>query len=344
MNPIAVRLLSQQLACRQYSLPHDVVAHMGAVQAQDYRMMRWAVMMRMRHPSAEAFRKAFDGGDIVRLHLLRGTWQLVSADDYWWMLSLCAGRAERVLRGWMKANGVAIDDYESLSIREILIAACHSLGSATKEDFAEAVSLHGMAMDAHRLSYHIRLAELHGVLCSGSLTPMRATYALAEHKVRRREEMSRDAMLTLLCRKYFQSHSPATFEDFVWWTGVSAADCRRAVSLLGNELREIDWHGYHLYLHASCRTSGFRSGILHLLPPFDEYLIGYKSRELCLAPEHTRHAHTNNGIFFPVIARDGIVCGNWSPWEKKLNVSFFNPDGEPLSLERQWREFERVMK
>lgn len=317
---------------------------MGAVQAQDYRMMRWAVMMRMRHPSAEAFRKAFDEGDIIRLHLLRGTWQLVSADDYWWMLSLCAVRAEKVLRGWMKANGVAIDDEELLSIREILVATCHSLGSAAKEDFAEALSRHGLSMDAHRLSYHIRLAELHGVLCSGCLTPMRATYALAERRVKPAAEMDREAMLTLLCRKYFQSHSPATLDDFVWWTGLRATDCRRAISLLGDELREADWHGCHFYLHELCRTRGFRSGTLHLLPPFDEYLIGYKSRGLCLAPEHTRHAHTNNGIFFPVIARDGIICGNWSPWEKHLKATLFNPDAEPLSLERQWREFERVMK
>lgn len=48
MNPISLRLLSQQLCCPQFTRPEEVVAHMGAMQAQDYRMMRWAVMMRMR--------------------------------------------------------------------------------------------------------------------------------------------------------------------------------------------------------------------------------------------------------------------------------------------------------
>lgn len=97
MNPIALRLLSQQLISPQFASPKEVVVHMGAVQAQDYRMMRWAVMMRMKKLSAEAFRQAYDAGEIIRLHLLRGTWQLVSADDYGWMLQLYADKAERVI-------------------------------------------------------------------------------------------------------------------------------------------------------------------------------------------------------------------------------------------------------
>lgn len=66
MNPIAIRLLSQQLICPQFDTPQKVVSHFGAIQAQDYRMVRWAVMMRTRKPSSIAFKKAFDEGEIVR--------------------------------------------------------------------------------------------------------------------------------------------------------------------------------------------------------------------------------------------------------------------------------------
>ena len=48
MNPIAIRLLNQQLVAPQYSDPAEVVSYMGAMQAQEYRMMRWAVEMRGR--------------------------------------------------------------------------------------------------------------------------------------------------------------------------------------------------------------------------------------------------------------------------------------------------------
>ena len=355
MNPIAIRLLSQQLISPQFASPKEVIAHMGAMQAQDYRMMRWAVMMRMKKPSAEAFRQAYDAGEIIRLHLHRGTWQLVSADDYGWMLKLFADKAERVIRGWMKANKVTIGDDELYAVREILIQTCEEkeregnnalpYGSATKEDFANAVAEHGFMMDAHRLSYHIRLAELSGTLCSGKLTPMQATYALAEKKVKHAvRKMERDEMLMRLARKYFQSHSPATFDDYVWWSGLTASECRKGMDLLGSELRKEHWMGYEFYFHESCRTRGFRKGISHLLPPFDEYLIGYKSRKLSLAPDHAHHAHTNNGIFFPIIAHDGIICGNWTPWEKNLKTSFFLPQNEELAFDKQWKAFCQLKK
>lgn len=66
MNPIAIRLLSQQLICPQFDTPQKVVSHLGAMQAQDYRMVRWAVMMRTRKPSSVAFKNAYDEGEIVR--------------------------------------------------------------------------------------------------------------------------------------------------------------------------------------------------------------------------------------------------------------------------------------
>ena len=68
MNPVALRLLNQQLVSPQFSEPAELVGYMGAMQAQEYRLMRWAVAMRTKKPSAKAFKKAFDSGEIIRLH------------------------------------------------------------------------------------------------------------------------------------------------------------------------------------------------------------------------------------------------------------------------------------
>ena len=74
MNPVSARLLNQQLISPQFNTPHDVVDWMGAMQAQDYRMLPWAVTMRTRRPSVKAFEKDFNEGRIVRVHLFRTTW------------------------------------------------------------------------------------------------------------------------------------------------------------------------------------------------------------------------------------------------------------------------------
>ena len=135
-----------------------------------------------------------------------------------------------------------------------------------------------------------------------------------------------------------------TFEDYVWWSGQSTSDCQRGIELLGSELRIEKWKDYRFYLHESCRTRGFRSGKTHLIAPFDEYLIGYKSRELVIHPHQMPYAYTNNGIFFPVIAHDGRICGNWNPWEKNLNISYFDSIEKDLSFEKQWNTFNETIK
>ena len=341
INPIHIRLLSQQLAAPQFTRPEEVVAHFGAMQAQEYRMMRWAVEMRCKRPSEKAFVKAYNTGKIIRLHLLRGTWQLVAAEDYAWMLDLCGAKARQVIRGWMHASKIEIDEDELHQIREILIAVTEVKGSVTKEDYHEALAARGITMDDHRLSYHIRFAELDGVLCSGDLLPMKATYALTAMKIPVIEKKDREEALALLARKYFQSHQPATLEDFVWWSGLGINDCRRGIELLGDEIHLERYAGRDYYLFEGYRTRGAKNDSCLLIPPYDEYLIGYKSRDVVLDPEQSHHAHNNSGIFQPVIAHGGKICGNWSPFATKLEAKFFEEGHREEELVKAWEEYVR---
>ena len=343
MNSVTIRLLNQQLVAPQFSDPTEVVSHMGAMQAQEYRMMRWAVAMRTRRPSARAFKKAFDSGQIIRLHLMRGTWQLVSADDYWPFLDLCAPKAIAVTRGWMHSNKIDIPDEEVWAIRDFLAQTAADKGSVTKEDLVQALAEKDIHMDEHRLSYHIRMAEMSGTLCSGELLQTKATYTLTADKVKPSGKIDRDEALMRFTRKYFQSRQPATLEDFVWWSGLNINDCRKGIALLGNSIHVEKYQDREFYLTDECRTRGFRKGKYLLIPPYDEYLIGYKSRDIVLPPEHRHRAHNNSGIFQPVIAHDGIVCGNWSPFKPTCQATFFDNDHDTTAVEEAWQTYQRYL-
>ncbi len=324
MNSIAIRLLNQQLICPQFNNPEDVVSYMCAMQAQEYRMMRWAVEMRTRKPSAKAFKEAFDSGKIIRLHLMRGTWQLISADNYWPLLELCAPKAIAVTKGWMSSNKISIPDDELMRVRDILAQTATDKKSVTKEDFIDALGKKDIRMDDHRLSYHIRMAEMSGIICSGDLLPMKATYALTADKVKSSVTMDRDNALMLFTRKYFQSRQPATLEDFAWWSGLNICDCRKGIALLGDSIHLEKYNGRDFYLTDDCRTRGFRKDKYLLISPYDEYLISYKSRDIVLPAEYKHKAHNNNGIFQSIIAKDGRICGNWSPFKKECQADFFD--------------------
>ena len=103
---------------------------------------------------------------------------------------------------------------------------------------------------------------------------------LVETGVRGREELygaldpgplpDRDAAVAELARRYAAAHAPATAEDFAAWSGLPAADVRRA------------WTGAGAAAPASPSE-----GPVRLLPAFDEWLLGWASRDLVL-PKRAR--------------------------------------------------------
>ena len=209
----------------------------------------------------------------------------------------------------MSSNKISIPDDELFRVRDILVQTAADLGSATKEDIVQALAERDMKMDDHRLSYHIRMAEFTGTLCSGDLLPMKATYALTANKVKSQGAIDRDEALIRFTRKYFQNRQPATLEDFVWWSGLNVSDCRKGIALLGDSIHVEKWKG--------------------------------RSRDIVLPPEHRHHAHNNSGIFQPIIARDGIICGNWSPFREDCQADFFDGSNYKEGLQDAWSLYQR---
>lgn len=326
MNIANIRQLSQQLAVPQYAEPHEVVRWFGFMQAQDYRMMRWAVAMRTRRPSIRAFARDYDEGRILRTHLFRCTWQLVCAEDLRWMLQLCKDKNLTSVKGWMKQYGHSMPTNEETerafeAIRSIL----QGRQDVTSEELTLRMIERGINGDSHQLKIYLYLAEFEGIICSGILHPQKMTYALTEERIPQFSMPTRDEALALLARRYFQSHAPATMDDFAWWTGLPKGELRRATESLGDELMAETIDGQTYYLMASSRMRGCRAMTI-LLPSFDEYLIGYKTRHHVLDDDFRHRAFTNNGIFHPVILSAGKVVGNWHP--QSHEVSFFRPEWE----------------
>jgi len=331
MDPVSSRLLSQQLQSPEFDNPVDLVSWFGAVQAQDYRMMRWAVGMRTKSPSHLEFEKAYNDGRLIRHHLMRGTWQLVCGDDFPFLLDLFGVRAKSSMTGWLKSSHIAISEAEWSSVREILIDTAQNIKSLTTDDFDKALKSNNINLNNQRLTFHLRFAEVDGILTSGDLHPTKPTYSLAKNKIRPNIALSRDESLKIITKKYFQSHQPATLEDFAWWSGLPITDCKKGISLLGDWLHIEKFGNYEFYVSDDKRTEDYCSDQYLLLPPYDEYLIGYKSRDIVLNPEHSHFAHNNSGNFSPVVVHNGLVCGNWSITKGKINPEFF-PGFKSLEL------------
>ena len=91
------RLHNQRLAGTPAATPEEVVAQLGAVQAQDYPAALWALGLRTRDATEASVEQACTAGTILRTHIMRPTWHFVSPADIRRLLALTAPRVKALL-------------------------------------------------------------------------------------------------------------------------------------------------------------------------------------------------------------------------------------------------------
>jgi hypothetical protein len=86
----------------------------------------------------------------------------------------------------------------------------------------------------------------------------------------------------------------------------------RTVSRIASEFEETLVEDQRMFIYSALRPIAPLPPEVILLPPYDEYLIGYKSRHLALDARFESRAHNRSGNFWPVVLLGGRVVGNWN--------------------------------
>lgn len=325
-----IRQQCQQLTDPRFDRPEDLVSWMGAVQAQDYDMAEWAVGIRLKEGTLTSVRQALREGKIIRTHIMRPTWHFVAAEDLRWMLQLTGKRVQAANESYGKSLQMGMDEKLYLQCNRLLEKLLEGHKSLTKQEIEAALNKTGIGTDSSRINRILMQAESEGLVCSGEMKGNKHTYALLEERVPPVPGLTSEEALARFAGKYFQSHSPASLQDFVWWSGLTIREARQAMELIRPRLLREVWDGNEYFIHESYGTGSGTRETFHLLPSFDEYLISYKDRSGVLAKEHYPKAFNRFGTFYPVILHNGNITGNWKKsTEKKqagITLSFFRPE------------------
>ena len=300
------RLRNQSLAVSKLRTPGEVVARLGAAQAQDYAGAKWALGLRAKGLTEAAVEHAFAEGAILRTHILRPTWHFVAAADIRWMLALSAPRVHAF-------NGYAYRTFELdakllARSRKALERALAGGRQLTRVELAKVLQRAGVQADGPRLAHVMMHAELDAVVCSGARRGKQFTYALLEERAPRAKVLPRDEALAELTRRYFSSHGPATLRDYVWWSGLTARDARAGIAMSSLAQTTIDGRSYW-FVPGRPRVPP-ASPSAHLLPNYDEYLIAYKDREPVVGPARGSVAPQPD-VFSHSLVVNGVLAGSW---------------------------------
>lgn len=317
-----LRLQSQKIEATTFTNAKEVVTWMGAMQAQDYSMCKWAIGQRMSDATEQVIETALNDGLIIRTHLLRPTWHIVSANDIYWMLELTAPRIKSSTKSRDKELGLTPEVInKSFGLLENQLSNDINL---SRDQIAVILNDANIKTDENRLSHILMNAELHGLICSGRRTYGKLTYGLLSERVPVRNSLTKDESLAELAKRYFVSHGPATLQDFTWWSGLSVTDATKALNFVSSGLVSETIGSMKYWLKDDYSTSSRETNSVHLLPAFDEFLISYRDRSAALELVHNRKAISNNGIFYPIIVVNGQVVGIWKRTTRKDRVKIEN--------------------
>ena len=318
MDIANIRLNSQQISSTKFTSVKDIVEWMGAMQAQDYAMAKWAIGIRLPGSTDKMVETAINNGEIIRTHLLRPTWHFVSADDIYWMIDLTAPQIKASLRSRHKELELSETIFSKSN--NIIATALEGGHHLTREELKTKLEKAKIATDDNRASHILLQAELDGIVCSGAITKGKQTYALLRERVPITKPLTKEEAPEKLARKYFRSHCPATLQDFVWWSGLPIIDAKQALEMVKVDLisETIDSQTYW-FTHLSPVPKAYRESV-YLLPAYDEFLISYKNRSASFFFENHKKTISNNGIFRPVIVVNGQIMGIWKRTIKKDKV------------------------
>lgn len=306
------RLSNQRIVGTSFEKPEEVVRWLCAVQAQDYLGSLWAVGLRTRAAVEAEVERAVAARTIIRTWPMRGTLHFVAAADVRWMLKLLtprvvAGSARRLRQQF------ELDEAAFARSRKALARALEGGRQLTRNSMYEALEAARISTAGGR-GLHIlsRLAQ-DGLLCFGAREGRQQTFALLDEwsPPAAGKTLEREEALAELAGRYFESHGPATLQDFAWWSGLRAEDARAGLEMVKSRLVREEIDGRVYWLAAPARGSKGRTPRVHLLPAYDEYTVAYKDRSAILNPARAGEASHGQGILNAVIVSDGQVVGTW---------------------------------
>lgn len=311
------------LRCRTNLLAHpvagsgpcavaEVVRRIGGVQAQVSRAAGLAVRARSAGTTATDVEVArVEERAVVRGWYMRGTLHLVATEHSPRILQvlgppMIAATARRYAELGLDDESCerAINAIENASSRD---------GPLTRAEIAKLLVDAKLVQDAAGQGvYHlIRRGGLAGRLCYGPDRNGEETWISTAEWLGRRTGVPppSDDSLRWLAETYLSAYQPAGVDDFAAWSGLSKARARAGLRLVPKLVETSSAAGTLVSLVNLPMVE--RLEHVRLLPEFDPFLLGYRSREFAVPAEHVKRVHPGGGMLRPVVAVDGNAVATW---------------------------------
>lgn len=313
------RQKNQLIDSRPFKKPEEVVKWLGAVQAQDYLGALWTIGLRTSDARESKIEAALSNKLIVRTWPMRGTLHFVAAEDVRWMLSLLTPRI--IARSAGNYKKMELTETTLSKSEQVLIKGLEGGKQLDRKAIYQLLEKAGTPTSNLRGNHIIGHLAMSGIICFGPRKDRQQTFVLLDEWLPPTRTLEPDEAWSKLAQTYFSSRGPAQVKDFAWWAGLTLKDANAALDLVKNTLQcEIIGNRTFWFTDIN-RDKKINVSRVHLLPGFDEFILGYTDRSNVLESDHEKLVNaTRNGIFGATIVRNGKAIGLWRRTLKKDKV------------------------
>lgn len=347
------------------------VDRLFALQGQDWRSSKWALGVRAPGTTVSDVDAAVHSGKIVRSWPMRGTVHLTRAEDIGWIQKL-TGR--RVLAGAPKRREfLGMSDSALECLVDTSLSALAGGQSLTRDELAQVWTDAGIEWKSN-WRYHLiwwmcqnNLTTFGPILPDGTRSggSPEPRLVLATEWIREPRMLEGEDALAELAARYVRGRGAVRAKDFAWWSYLGATEAKRGLShaldtgdVIRMQIAGTTGAADQLWVQRDVFDAVAAERNLdawHLLPAFDEHLLGYSIRDPQLGADQFAHiVPGKNGMFLATIVSGGRTVATWKRQAQntaaaaKGDIVVTPLPGERVDIEAiapnvsRWAEFHEV--
>jgi hypothetical protein len=159
--------------------------------------------------------------------------------------------------------------------------------------------------------------------CLGPDHGREQTLVLSEDWIGPLRRRSREDSLAELARRYLAAYAPASERDLARWAGLPLRDCRLGFQRIAAETVETRIGSEVAFSPRRGRRRSPAEPPVRLLGAFDNYGLGYVSRDFAVDPAFVSRVIPGGGVVRPTVTVGGRFVGTWASKRsgKRLDVA-----------------------